>query len=146
MKEEQFVHRTLCGYLATNYPEVIFTTDLSGVRLHRGLWQQVAPLKSCRGIPDLIVLHPAGGCHGLLLELKAADVPIYCKDGRLRSDEHLQEQAAVINRLRAAGYAAFFVRGVEHGRDCIANYMSGRLQPGQLPSLIYEQGKPFTQG
>jgi hypothetical protein len=138
MKEEQFVHRTICGFLASNYPEVLFTTDLSGVRLHEGLRKQVAGLRSCRGIPDLLILHPACGCHGLLLEIKGAEVPIFCKNGLLRADPHLQEQHNVISRLKAAGYAAFFVRGIDNGRNCVTDYMRGRMQAEQLAKFVYE--------
>jgi hypothetical protein len=114
----------LCNYLRNNYPNVIFTSDLSGVRLPMGLARKVKNLKSTRGIPDLIVFQPMNGFHGLLLEIKAPDVQLYRKDGTgMLRDPHREEQTAVILQLRALGYAAYFVRGFPAGRSCIENYM-----------------------
>jgi hypothetical protein len=127
MKEEAYTHASLCNYLRTNYPDVVFTSDLSGVRLPIGLARAVKPLKSSRGIPDIIVLHPAGCYHGLLIELKALDVKLYRKDGKLISDEHIAEQAATIQKLRDVGYAAFFVCGFHAGRKLIDEFFA--LQP-----------------
>jgi hypothetical protein len=127
MKEEAYTHASLCNYITVNYPQAIFTSDLSGVRLPIGLARAVKPLKSSRGIPDIIILHPAGCYHGLLIELKALDVRLYRKDGKLVADEHLAEQAATITRLRSVGYAAFFVCGFHAGRRLVDEFFT--LQP-----------------
>jgi len=127
MKEEAYSHAALCNYIRANHPDVIFTSDLSGVRLPIGLARAVKPLKSSRGIPDIIILHPAGCYHGLLIELKALDVRLYRKDGQLVSDEHLAEQAATIGRLRSVGYAAYFVCGFHAGRRLVDEFFA--LQP-----------------
>jgi hypothetical protein len=131
MKTEAYIHTLLCNYLRANYPELIFTTDLSGVPLPIGLAKKIKPLKSSRGIPDLILFHPASTFHGLLVELKSDDAKLFKQDGSgLLKDEHHSEQLNILLRLRALGYAAYFARGFENARDCIENYM--RL-PSPLP-------------
>ena len=123
MNEEAYIHALTCNYLRTNYPDVIFTSDLSGVRLPMALAKKVKPLKSSRGIPDLIIFYPAGGYHGLLIELKAPEAKLLKRDGALRKNTHLEEQLQVIHQLRALGYAAFFCRGFAAARGCIEFYM-----------------------
>jgi len=124
MQLEQYIHAALCSYIAGNYPQVIFTTDLNGIRLPISLAKRIKYLKSGRGIPDLLIFQPAGNKHGLMLEIKSIDADVYRKDGKLKAKAHTQEQGAMIQRLRALGYAAWFVRGIEAGQDCIRTYMT----------------------
>lgn len=135
MVNESFIHALICNYLRTNYPDVIFTSDLSGVRLGMNLAKKVKPLKSGRGIPDLIIFQPAGAYHGLLIEIKTEQAKVLKRDGTLRKDDHLAEQMQTITRLRNLGYAAFFVRGFEAGRTLIESYM----KLGPLEHLIDSQ-------
>jgi hypothetical protein len=141
MKHEDYVQALLCNYLRTNYPEAIFTSDLSGVRLPIGLAKKVKPLKSSRGIPDLIILKPQAGYYGLMLECKATTETVLRKDGGQRADQHLKEQIEIIMRLRQLGYAAFFVNGFAAGRECLTNYMNGTL-PVSAPPLEYVETAP----
>jgi hypothetical protein len=145
MNREAYVHALLCNYIRANYPDVIFTSDLSGIRLPMGLARKVKPLKSSRGIPDLIILWPANGFHGLLLEIKATDESVLRKDGQMRADPHLCEQIQIIRRLRQLHYAAFFVNGVQAGKKCIENYMRlARPQHGDaLTSTPCEENHPL---
>jgi hypothetical protein len=142
MKEEAYTHASLCNYLRTNYPDVVFTSDLSGVRLPIGLARAVKPLKSSRGIPDLIIFRAAGAYHGLLIEIKALGVKLYTKNGELYADDHLAEQADTIRNLRAAGYAAFFVCGMAAGRKLIDEFV--RLQPNCAILNMGDASAPLT--
>ena len=114
----------VCSYLRSDYPDVIFFSDLSGVKLPWGLAHKVASLKSQRGIPDLVILEPRNGYHGLVLELKKTGNNPYKKDGTLKSDPHLQEQDEVLRHLTALGYHAQFAVGFEEARDIISTYFS----------------------
>jgi hypothetical protein len=126
MNREAYIHALLCNYLRTNYPDVVFTTDLSGVRLTMKLAKQCKPLRSSRGIPDLLVLHPAHNYHGLCIEIKDdAAKSLRCKNGAPRQDAHLLEQTQVIERLRKVGYFACFARGFAGGRKAIEAYFGG---------------------
>lgn len=114
----------ICNYLRSNYPDVIFFSDLSGVKLPWGLAHKVASLKSQRGIPDLVILEPRNGYHGLIIELKKTGNNPYKKNGTLKSDPHLQEQAEVLNHLTSLGYHAQFAVGFEHAKNIITEYLS----------------------
>jgi len=131
MKEEEAIQKQLCAFIRARYPDVIFTSDLSGVRVPIGLAQKMKMLKSQRGIPDLIIFYPAGGYHGLLIEIKTIEAQIFRQNGVIRSKPHLNEQLAAINQLRDLGYAAYFVRGFFTGRKCIENYMNLGLTAGE---------------
>ena len=136
MNQEAYIHALVCNYLRVNYPDVIFTSDLSGVRLPMSLAKKVKPLKSSRGIPDLIIFYPAGGYHGLLIELKTPDAKVLKRDGTILANPHTKEQFDVIMKLRAQGYAAFFVRGFPAARKCIEYYM-------QLNGSICKEKQPI---
>jgi hypothetical protein len=133
MKRESYIQALLCNYIRANYPDAIFLSDLSGIRLPIGLAKMAKPLKSSRGIPDLIILKPQAGYYGLMLECKATTETVLRKDGGQRADQHLKEQIEIIMRLRQLGYAAFFVNGFEAGRECLTNYMNGSLPTGTQP-------------
>lgn len=145
MTKEDYVHAALCNFIKTNYPDVIFTSDLSGIRLPMKLARKVKPLKSSRGIPDLIIFWPANGFHGLLLEIKATDESVLRKDGLPRAYVHLLEQIQVIRRLRQLHYAAFFVNGIAAGKKCIENYMRLARPPhgDALTSTPCEENHPL---
>lgn len=124
---------------------MIFTTDLSGVRLPIGLARTVKPLKSSRGIPDLIVLQPSGVYHGLMIEFKTPESNPYRRDGKLHASQRTGEQAAIITRLREKGYAAFFVCSLEDGIDLVRAYTDlkdagATLPPGNdIEPLVYRK-------
>jgi hypothetical protein len=141
MNQEAYIHALLCNYLRTNYPEVVFTTDLSGVRLSMGLAKKCKPLKSSRGIPDLLILHPCNGWHALLIEVKTVNADqALLKNGKPRADEHLCEQLRVIERLRQLGYFACFVHGFAAGRKAIEDYFRCCFTPADaLPQTAGQQ-------
>ena len=125
MKEEQYIQTAICNYIRANYPEVIFTSDLSGIRLPMHLAKMVKPLKSSRGMPDLLILQPSSKYNysALFIELKAPGAKITKKDGQLKSDPHLNEQRAIIDRLNQLGYSAHFAVGFEQARSIIDDYL-----------------------
>lgn len=69
-----------------------------------------------KGAPDILLLEPRGGYHGLALELKHA------KGGVLGS-----EQKVWLEALRARGYMAVCKNGAPAAIRCIADYLDGRF-------------------
>lgn len=63
------------------------------------------------GVPDLFLAHPAGGWHGMFLELKAGR-------GALSA-----AQAAMIDLLRGQGYHAACAWGFAQAVDCLESYL-----------------------
>ena len=113
MKEEH-IHNQVVSYLKWQYPDLIFTSDASGLKLPMGLAVKFSKLKSGKGIPDLHILEPRKGYFGLFIELKA-ETP-YKRDGTLKKNEHLLEQQIVLNRLDKKGYVAKFATGFDEAK------------------------------
>lgn len=111
---ESQIQRQVCEYLRLQLPEAIFRSDYaSGLKLTIVQAAQHKRLQSSRAWPDLVIYERShDGKYPLLaLELKAPGVVIYKKDGTLRADKHLREQAAMLQALRDRGYAADFAIG-----------------------------------
>jgi hypothetical protein len=121
---EKLVHYQVVQYLKLQYPDVIFRTDFAaGLKMTIGQARQHKILQSSRAYPDLFIAKPVGNFHGLYIEIKNAE--IYKKDGDLKKDEHLQEQAEMLYRLRKLGYEAKFGIGFEECRSIIDKYLYG---------------------
>lgn len=118
-KHEETIQKQVCSYLRMQYAHVIFRTDFTAGRivLSANQGRQYAALQSGRAFPDLLILEPSRGFHGMLLELKKDGTTIILKTGarkgKLTSDAHIQEQAKVINDLRHKGYYANFAVGYD---------------------------------
>lgn len=66
----------------------------------------------------------SGGIHfGLYLEIKTKSNSPYKKDGTLKKDKHLEEQAEMLEKLRARGYRAEFGVGFEGCKKIIDEYL-----------------------
>jgi len=122
MLTEKILHKTICKYIKLQYPKVIFITDGSGLRVSIGEAKRLKQLRSSNGIPDIIIFKPSEYYHGLFLEVKTKRP--YKKDGDLFSNEHLQEQSNMINRLMGLGYYAKFVWSFNQATKIIDDYMA----------------------
>lgn len=125
---EKQIQSNVCRFISVYYPDVIYISDQSGLRLsHHGQRQQLKRSKSSRGIPDMIIMCPNGGFHGLCLELKNDGVAIIKRDGSPVANEHIREQHAMITKLNDLGFAAFFTIGLDAATTCIEKYMSCKI-------------------
>jgi hypothetical protein len=124
------VHQQVCDYLKMRYPAVIFRTDFaSGLKLPPQVAIRHARHQSGRAFPDLVIYEPSHVLYGdyplLAIELKAEGIELYKKDGTLRKNEHIEEQAAMLQKLRDKGYKAEFCIGFEPARKLIDEYLTG---------------------
>ena len=62
---------------------------------------------------------------GLMIELKRPDVKIRKKNGELVANEHIREQAALLDELRNRGYKAEFACGFDEAKEIIDEYLGG---------------------
>lgn len=122
---EYVVHQMVCKYIKAKYPNAVFNSDGAGQnqtsKFARG---QATMLRSSRGYPDLFLAVPKGTFHGLFLELKRENASVYLKNGTLSTNEHIQEQAEVLQKLVNAGYYADFGIGFDDAIKKIDWYMS----------------------
>lgn len=138
MKKEESLQLSVCNYLRLQYPATIFMSDIaSGMRLSIGQAVKAKKLRSSRGQPDLFiaeqkrVLQPVLGIRqefeeqlysGLFIELKREGVRLKKKDGSW-ADDHISEQAAVLEALRNRGYYATFAVGFDEAKRIIDEYL-----------------------
>jgi hypothetical protein len=125
-KREESVQIQVANYIKARYPDVIFTSDSSGVRLNMG---QAKVLKAMRAmdckIPDMLIFEPRGPYKGLFLELKREGEKVFKADGTPYSG-HLFEQWKTLERLKSKGYQACFAIGFEHAKTIIDQYMAAQ--------------------
>jgi hypothetical protein len=132
-QSEAQLHRQVCDYLRAQYPNVLFTSEASGLRLTMGQAVQMKRLRSGNGFPDLMIFEPRGSYHGLFIELKAEGTRLTKKDGTWAT-EHLVDQGNVICDLAGLGYFAEFCIGFDEAKRIIDSYL--RLQVRILPCSL----------
>lgn len=120
---EKDLHSLVVSYLKASYPQVLFNSDMGGVRLSARQGAQVASLRSGRGWPDIFIAECRSPYGGLWIEIKTRRENIYTKSGRLRKNTHIEEQAEMLNQLRARGYRAEFGCGFEEIKKIIDTYL-----------------------
>lgn len=124
---EQGIHKRVCYYLRKEYPGIMFRTDGAGLHLSKSQAGIFKSMQSGPGWPDLFIPVSKRGYHGLFLELKQEGTAIYLKigprKGKLVANEHIQQQAAVLEDLNKAGYFARFCVGEEKAKQLIDWYM-----------------------
>jgi hypothetical protein len=128
-KKEEKLQTQVARYLKLQYPNVMFMTSASGVKLNMG---QAKVLKAhqnpSKGWPDLMIMQPMKKdgkvLAGLFLELKADDVRLFKKDGTLYSNEHLETQDSVHKMLRERGYFTVFSQGFDNTKNLIDWYLN----------------------
>jgi len=130
MTDEKTLHRQVCEYLKSQYPGIIFNSDLSGsTKLTMGQAVALKKLRSGRGFPDLQILEPRNGYHSLFIELKAEGTDLLKKrmvdkDGYpMWASDHIKEQHEMIERLNELGYKAEFAVGWDEAKKLIDNYL-----------------------
>lgn len=118
-KEE---HRQVCDYIRIQYPNVIFNTDASGIKLTIGQAVQMKKLRSSNGFPDITIYEPRNGYFGLFIEMKKTGETILKRNGDFKN-EHVKEQFDMCVMLKDRGYYAEICFGFEHAKKIIDWYM-----------------------
>ena len=121
---EKTLHKAVCRYISLQYPEVMFVSEPGGIRVTPGIAREIAKLRSDIGLPDLYILEPSKGHHGLILELKK-DIDEYRnKKGEIRGNKHIQIQNKILKKLRRRGYFAVFAGGFDEAQRIIDWYLT----------------------
>jgi hypothetical protein len=138
-RKEEDMQMALAKYIMLKYPDVIFTAEASGVRTS---YVQAAKMKMMRSNGshlDMIILEPRGLYAGCILELKHQDKTPFLLDGSISKSQHVQAQAAMMERLRKKGYYSSFAVGLDQALKLIDRYMN------QPTYGIREQRQPSTE-
>lgn len=125
-KPEQNLVMQVAKYLQERHPDVPYRFDLiADFPMRPFQAKRVKDIHGTRGYPDLFIARPVGQYAGLFLELKADGVSVFKKDGTLRKDDHLMEQAKYMKRLINEGYKANFAIGFDDTIKQIEDYLNG---------------------
>ena len=133
MTSEADLQVQVADYLRLQYPSVMFHSDYgSGIKLTMGqAIKQKRQNGGRRAWPDMFIAEPRlvvtddmpGYMHGFFIELKRPGVKLYKKNGELVADQHIREQAEMIQRLRQRGYKAEFACGFDEAKKLIDEYL-----------------------
>lgn len=120
------LQKSICQYIKLQYPNIIFFSDLSGIKLTPGQAKKIKDLKSGRGIPDLFIAFSKVDINltaGLFIEFKSSYDEIYKKNGGYRENEHLKEQLKIKEYLEQQNYKHEFVYDFAQGKKIIDEYL-----------------------
>lgn len=120
---EYALQKQICTYLDYQYPNADYLSDtIASVKLTAPQQRRNSVIqKQDFKCPDLLILEPRGGYHGLFIELKVKSP--FKLNGELYKDEHLEGQSKSIERLRRKGYYACFSWGFDRTKSLIDAYM-----------------------
>lgn len=145
---ETSIQIRVARYIRTYYPDVVFHSDTgSGFKLNAAQANKQRALQGgMRGYPDMIICKPStrfdwhttkfwhqdeninnATKHGLFIELKKDKTRLKKKDGSWAS-EHIEEQAHILQKLRAEGYAAEFAVGYDEAVFLIDEYFNNKRE------------------
>lgn len=126
-QSEQKLQESICQYIDLQYPNVIYTSDLSGCNVG-GFYGRKNKKTRCKNfkIPDLLIFHPNDFHKGLFIEIKNKISDVYNKNGTFKksNDNHVEKQYKTIVQLRKLGYAADFVFGLENAISVIKSHIN----------------------
>lgn len=133
-KKEASLHLAICVYMKTQYPKIIFISELSGQNTNKMQSALNKKLRSSRAFPDIVIYEPRSAYYGLFIEVKKESP--FRKDGELKKQiiknkktgevyDHLQEQFNMLEKLRFKGYQAEFVWNFEQAKELIDKYLKG---------------------
>lgn len=129
-KQEQ---KQLLNWVKIQYPNLLYTEDLGGIKLTIGQAVQVKKSRARRGHPDLMFQKLFKDSYGqilfcgLALEFKRKGEPIIKRDGELRKNPHLKEQYDYLLALREEGWFSCFAVGFLEAQSIIKTYMSNDI-------------------
>ena len=132
IKKEENLHLKVCDYLRKNYPDVLFRTDFSsGMKMTPGQAAKHKKFQKGRAWPDLFIAESNNFASGLFLEIKAENVIVFKKNGKVRKNKHLIEQDKMLKELRKKGYRARFAIGYNQAIFEIQQYL-GEPNPKEV--------------
>ena len=124
-KQEEIIHTQICDFLNLQYPNVIFTSDASGVFVGKYRAIIMSKQRSKHKIPDLLIFEPKGKYKGLFIEIKRNESEVFLKDRiTMKKSDHIKEQYKTLQLLDEKGYFATFGFGFLHTVEVIKKYMN----------------------
>ena len=125
---EHNLYEQIARYLQLQYPNVIYRFDIAADLKLLAKQQSIKDFTLLVVIRIYFIAEPQFGeryCKslGLYMEIKTESNSPYKKDGTLKNDKHIKEQAEMLERLRQAGYRAEFGVGFSECKQIIDEYL-----------------------
>jgi len=131
-KIEQGIDLRIATHMRKYYPGVVFHFDFAADADLSAYQRKLnSALQSQHKYPDLTILAARRGYCGLILEIKADNVTVILKNGKLTSDPHIRAQAKTLRLLNEQGYYANFAIGFD-GFIRILRWYFGEPQQQEL--------------
>ncbi len=123
LDSEEAVQYNAVRYIEREYPGVVLRSDVaSGLWLPPWIAAKFARLQTGgKGYPDVTIMAPRRGYHGLVIELKKAGYKLKKRDGRW-SDDRVARQNRMLAHLDGEGYAAYFAVGLHEFKTIVDWY------------------------
>lgn len=123
MKPEQSIQNAFCAYVRLNHPDIIFTSDASGLAISVGQRIGMTIQRSAGKIPDFIMLEPNKEYHGLVIEFKTEECDIqHALASSAKRYDHIKSQYETLKRLGEKGYKAIFACGYKEALEIFLKY------------------------
>lgn len=140
-KHEERLQKQFASYVRRQYPDLVFTSEVSGLWSGEGgggyaLASKLKAERSRHKHLDMFFSEARGGWFGLYIELKDEGKEVYRKDGGFIRQkgtrrvgkvdvefDHLEEQRGAMDNLRKKGYLCFFGIGFDNCKKIIDDYM-----------------------
>lgn len=136
MTQEEILHKDFLKAVNLKYPNVMFITDTSGIKLPSGLAKKIATLRSNKGFPDVFFPEPVGAFCGLFIEIKTKNAYCLNKNGN-PVNEHIKSQLDVLHKLRDRGYYAVMCKGFDNCWDIFEAYITDKLNYDYYKKIFY---------
>lgn len=124
--EEYALSKAIATYLKLQYPGTIFRFDMAGLNLSMAQAGMNKAIQFGKAYPDLHILKGKqtenGYSNGLFLELKKEGAKLKKRNGEWVND-HIKEQAEMLELLNRSGYSAHFGIGFNETKELIDNYL-----------------------
>lgn len=127
MKHPEYeLQKQICRWLSIQHPKVLFMSDtIASCKLTmRQAVRNKAIQKETFKTPDLIILEPNKGWHGLFIELKTESPFLKSDPYVLKKSEHVEGQLKTMQDLAMKGYKCHFSWNFEQTKSIIENYLN----------------------
>lgn len=106
------------------HPDILYRSDLGGIKLTIGQAVKMKKIQKCRAWPDFFIAEPHYPYCGLFIEFKKNRSEVYTKENTIRNNKHIQEQYRILLILSKKGYKAVFGCGFYEITGIVNNYLS----------------------
>lgn len=126
------IYKAFARFMEVVHPRVVYRFDYgAGTFLSMKQASEQKQINNCKGYPDLFIAKACGKYHGAFFEIKKVGNEPYYKEaarrGMLKNDEHIKEQAHMLERLRKLGYYAEFAVGLDELMELTNCYLKGEI-------------------